>query len=181
MTEIDRRKVLGAAGAASLAAALPIFEAHLAPLTIRIAGGVCAELRHLPPSPFVELVGWLDDVDGFYRSLEAVLVPMAFSSGLKIKVAEALALDLPVLAHAHAFEGYRVHHPAQALPSFEALAHACVELAYAPEGLATLRDAGIPVALTLAGGYAPTPLRTAELHSYAFDAAARRLRAEQAP
>jgi acetoin utilization deacetylase AcuC-like enzyme len=44
-----------------------------------------------------------------------------------------------------------------------------------------LRDAGIPVALTLAGGYAATPLRTAELHSYAFDAAARRLRAEQAP
>lgn len=47
--------------------------------------------------------------------------------------------------------------------------------------LGMLRDAGIPVAITLAGGYAPTPLRTAELHSYAFDAAVRRLRAEQAP
>jgi acetoin utilization deacetylase AcuC-like enzyme len=46
--------------------------------------------------------------------------------------------------------------------------------------LDALRNAGIPVALTLAGGYAPTPLRTAELHSYAFEAAARRLRAEQA-
>jgi acetoin utilization deacetylase AcuC-like enzyme len=46
--------------------------------------------------------------------------------------------------------------------------------------LGTLRDAGIPVAITLAGGYAPTPLRTAELHSYAFDAAVRRLRAEHA-
>jgi acetoin utilization deacetylase AcuC-like enzyme len=44
-----------------------------------------------------------------------------------------------------------------------------------------LRDAGIPVALTLAGGYAPTPLRTAELHSYAFEAAQRRLRTEQSP
>jgi acetoin utilization deacetylase AcuC-like enzyme len=46
--------------------------------------------------------------------------------------------------------------------------------------LDALRNAGIPVALTLAGGYAPTPLRTAELHSYAFEAAVRRLRAEQA-
>jgi acetoin utilization deacetylase AcuC-like enzyme len=44
--------------------------------------------------------------------------------------------------------------------------------------LGALRDSGIPVALTLAGGYAPTPLRTAELHSYAFDVAAARLRAE---
>jgi acetoin utilization deacetylase AcuC-like enzyme len=45
--------------------------------------------------------------------------------------------------------------------------------------LARLRDAGVPVALTLAGGYAPTPLRTAELHSYAFAAAAARLRDER--
>jgi hypothetical protein len=89
----------------------------------------------------VELVGPLDDLDGFYRSLDAVLVPMAFSTGLKIKAAEALALDLPVLAHAHAFEGYRVHHPTQALSSFGDLARACVELAYAPEGLAALRAA----------------------------------------
>jgi len=43
-----------------------------------------------------------------------------------------------------------------------------------------LRDAGIPVALTLAGGYAPTPLRTAELHSIAFVAARARFDAERA-
>jgi len=45
--------------------------------------------------------------------------------------------------------------------------------------LARLRDAGIPVALTLAGGYAPTPLRTAELHSIAFVAARARFDAER--
>ena len=46
--------------------------------------------------------------------------------------------------------------------------------------LGLLRDAGIPVALTLAGGYAPTPLRTAELHSLAFAAARARYDAERA-
>jgi hypothetical protein len=66
---------------------------------------------------------------------------MAYSTGLKIKAGEALARGLPVLAHAHAFEGYRVHHPTQSLPSFAALAEACVELAYAPESLACLRAA----------------------------------------
>jgi acetoin utilization deacetylase AcuC-like enzyme len=33
-----------------------------------------------------------------------------------------------------------------------------------------LRAAGVPVAITLAGGYAPTPQRTAELHTQVFEA-----------
>lgn len=124
-----------------LAVALPIFKAHMAPLTLRIAGTMCLGLNHLAPDPFVELLGPIDDLDAFYRSLDAVLVPMAYSTGLKIKAGEALARGLPVLAHAHAFEGYRVHHPAQSLPSFEVLAMACVELAYAPKSLAAMRAA----------------------------------------
>ncbi len=36
--------------------------------------------------------------------------------------------------------------------------------------LSALRAAGLPVAITLAGGYAQTPLRTAELHTLVFEA-----------
>jgi acetoin utilization deacetylase AcuC-like enzyme len=36
-----------------------------------------------------------------------------------------------------------------------------------------VRDAGIPLVVTLAGGYAPTPQRTSELHAIAFEEARR--------
>lgn len=121
--------------------ALPIFRAQLAPLRLCVAGSVCEALTDLRPDPFVELVGRVEDVDAFYRSLDVVVVPMAFSTGLKIKVAEAVALRMPVLAHAHAFEGYHAHHPAQTLPSFPALAQACVDLARDPAALVELREA----------------------------------------
>ena len=43
----------------------------------------------------------------------------------------------------------------------------------------TLRDAGIPVAIVLGGGYAPTTLRTAQLHAIVFEEALRRWRHER--
>jgi acetoin utilization deacetylase AcuC-like enzyme len=38
--------------------------------------------------------------------------------------------------------------------------------------LGAVRAAGLPIVITLAGGYAPTPLRTAELHAIVFEEAA---------
>jgi hypothetical protein len=38
--------------------------------------------------------------------------------------------------------------------------------------VAATRGAGLPLAITLAGGYAATPERTAELHLRVFEAAA---------
>jgi acetoin utilization deacetylase AcuC-like enzyme len=37
--------------------------------------------------------------------------------------------------------------------------------------LSACRDAGLPTVLTIAGGYAPTAERTAELHAIAFEEA----------
>ncbi len=37
----------------------------------------------------------------------------------------------------------------------------------------TVRERGLPLVITLAGGYAPTPLRTAELHAIVFEEAVR--------
>ena len=39
--------------------------------------------------------------------------------------------------------------------------------------LQAVRERQMPLAITLAGGYAPTPLRTAELHAIVFEEAAR--------
>ena len=46
--------------------------------------------------------------------------------------------------------------------------------------IATLRDAGCPLAIVLGGGYAASTLRTAELHAIVFEEAAARWRMERA-
>ncbi len=119
----------------------PIFRDAFAPVKIVIAGSVC-ELLEDAAGPFVELVGLVDDVEDFYRSVDCVAVPMRRSTGLKIKTGEALSFGLPVLSLAHAFEGYEPANTAQALACFMELAVAIVELSFAPRAqLQTRADA----------------------------------------
>ncbi|MEL6318510.1 MAG: hypothetical protein AAFR16_12840, partial [Pseudomonadota bacterium] len=64
-------------------------------------------------------------------------------TGLKIKTAEALSFGMPIVSHAHAFEGYKPHHPYHRLGSFQEIAEACVDLACEPERLESLRTATV--------------------------------------
>lgn len=58
----------------------------------------------------------------FYAAVDCVIVPQEFSTGLKIKVGEALAFGRPMICHAHAFEGFgTAPHPALACPDFAAM------------------------------------------------------------
>jgi hypothetical protein len=114
---------------AFLAEALPIIESYMAPVKIVIAGG-CSDdflgFRH----PNLEAMGRVADVADFYHSVDVIIVPMQFSTGLKIKVSEALSSGAPLISHAHAMEGYPVNDPRHALPSFTAMAAELVKLAF---------------------------------------------------
>ncbi|MFK7752089.1 MAG: glycosyltransferase [Sedimentitalea sp.] len=118
-----------------------VFRTHLPPLKIVVGGTVCELIEHMN-LPFVELLGWVDDVEDFYTQIDVALVPMEFSTGLKIKTSEAMTFGVPIISHVHAFEGYQAFHPAQQLASFEDMARYCTDLAFeGPEALAPLRDA----------------------------------------
>jgi hypothetical protein len=109
----------------------PVFREAFAPVKVMIAGSVCDLLEDVE-SPFVELLGSVDDVEDFYRSVDCVAVPMLRSTGLKIKTGEALSLGLPVLSLAHAFEGYEPASKLHGLKDFAEMARAMVDLAFAP-------------------------------------------------
>jgi len=67
--------------------------------------------------------GRVADPAEFYAAVDCVIVPQEFSTGLKIKVGEALAFGRPMICHAHAFEGFgAAPHPALACPDFAAMA-----------------------------------------------------------
>src|SRR5579859_61883 len=125
---------------AFLATALPVFEAYMAPVKIVIAGGCSDDFGHLK-HPNIEVLGRVPDVVDFYRSMDVIAAPMQFSTGLKIKVAEALASGAPLIAHAHAMEGYPTNSPLHQLPDFKSIAWELVKLAFDPAGLPALAAA----------------------------------------
>ena len=113
-----------------LRAVLPKFRKYLAPIKIKFAGSLCVDLQEFAWRGGVELMGWVETVESFYEAIDAIVVPMTFSTGLKIKAVEALTTGLPIVAHKHAMEGIPTNHPFQACESLDEIAEACLELAY---------------------------------------------------
>ena len=120
-----------------LAQALPVLENYMAPVKIVIAGGCCDDFQNFQ-HPCVEVIGRVADVEDFYRNVDVVIAPMRFSTGLKIKVSEALASGAPLVAHAHAMEGYPTTEPLHLLSSFRDMAMELVKLAFDPSPLPKL-------------------------------------------
>ncbi|MBB5690017.1 hypothetical protein FHS88_002143 [Roseomonas alkaliterrae] len=112
----------------------------LLPVEVVLAGSVCGLLERLR-LPWLRMMGEVEQVDTFYEAVDVVLAPLAFSTGLKIKVGEALSRGLPVISHAHAFEGYEPSHPFHACADFAAMLRAAHRLVREPDGIAALAEA----------------------------------------
>ena len=114
------------------------------PVVVVIAGNVCRQLH--ADYGFVTKLGRVSDIADFYSHIDAVVAPLEFSTGLKIKVAEALHWGVPVLATANAFDGFEPYSSTQVEPSVAALCQtvaslATNELAYSSLVLAAKRAA----------------------------------------
>lgn len=80
----------------------------LAELWPRIAGqapgaelviaGQPARRERPPPVPGVRWLGFVDDIDELYRSARVLVVPVAIGGGVRVKILEAAARGLPVVA-----------------------------------------------------------------------------------
>ena len=72
-------------------------------IEIIIAGTVCnaVSIKH----DKLKLLGLVDNLDEFYSSVDLVINPLLFGTGLKIKSAEALAYGVPILSSVVGFEG----------------------------------------------------------------------------
>lgn len=122
--------------------AIPIFKKNLTPVEFIIAGSICDSIQNLS-SKWVKIVGRVTGVEEFYKSVDLVVVPMDLSTGLKIKVGEALSYGAPLICHSHAFEGYPVTHDCQILNTFEEVAKFCVMCAFSPSLLKEISEASI--------------------------------------
>ncbi len=116
-----------------VAQALPQLKQRGAPVTIRLAGGMCAKLTDLEGLDGLDLLGPVDRVESFYQDVDLVIVPLAFSTGLKIKAVEAIASGMPIVALGHALEGIPCDHPWQRCATMVDLVDVCCEIAADPD------------------------------------------------
>jgi len=85
-----------------------------------------------PPSadPRVQALGFVDDLAGVYAHARVAVVPLLQGGGTPLKLIEALAYGLPVLATPRAVAGLDVHYGVDCLVAegAEAFAHALIEI-----------------------------------------------------
>ncbi|WP_374674443.1 glycosyltransferase [Ideonella sp.] len=120
--------------------ALPIIARRQAPVVIRFVGAMCTKLPDLQGLPGVELLGPVDTTDEFYRDVDLVIVPLAFSTGLKIKAVEAFATGMPLVAMGHALEGIPTRHPWHQCRTMEEVAEVCCDVAFDTSRLDALTE-----------------------------------------
>jgi glycosyltransferase involved in cell wall biosynthesis len=105
-----------------------------------IAGEICGSLKGLD-LPGVHLAGYVDAIETFYESVDAIVAPMLMGSGLKMKVAEALSFGRPVIGTRIAFEGFDTGHPAHGLSGVADTVAAILRLREDQDALANLTTA----------------------------------------
>jgi hypothetical protein len=98
------------------------------PVSVVIAGNVCSQLRST--APWIKWLGRIEDVEEFYANVDIVVAPMAFSTGIKIKVGEALACGRPVVATRNGFDGFPVLDRFHSLENANEVCRALIALAF---------------------------------------------------
>src|SRR5438105_634644 len=97
-------------------------------ISVSVAGDVCLQLHS--NSPRVNLLGRVEDVTEFYNNIDVVVAPMSFSTGIKVKVGEALSYGKTVVATKNGFDGFRSVDPFHGLESVDAVCRALMKLAF---------------------------------------------------
>lgn len=107
-------------------------------LSLSIAGNVAYQLQS--GAPGVKLLGRVEYIENFYDEIDVVVAPLMFSTGIKIKVGEALSFGKPVVATENGFDGYSPTDKFHTLKNYEEVCRALVSLAYDRSRLKTLES-----------------------------------------
>jgi glycosyltransferase involved in cell wall biosynthesis len=122
---------------------LPKLRSLVPDVQVRLVGDHKGELAPLADTPGVTVTGFVPDIDVELARADAMVVPLRFGSGTRIKILEAFAHRLPVIATPAAYEGLDVEpgtHLAAGQTADE-FAEACRDVLVQPDLRLRLADA----------------------------------------
>ena len=135
-------------------------------IVIDLAGaGDASALQDLARDPAITLHGYVDDLAPLYAAADMAVVPLRAGGGTRIKLLEAFAYGVPVVATTLAAEGIAVTHNEHLLlaDDAESFARACLETALRPDLAAARADRA---AQLVAAQHSPARLRTSVAELY---------------
>ena len=74
------------------------------PVKLVIAGKVCEKIAPIN-FPNVDMLGFVENEDDFFSSIDVLINPVTWGGGLKIKVAQSLGVGVPVIGSSEAAAG----------------------------------------------------------------------------
>jgi glycosyltransferase involved in cell wall biosynthesis len=116
----------------------PLVRIYCPPLRLLIAGNVCQRLQ--VDNPAISLMGRVSNLDDFYSQVDVIVAPLAQSTGIKIKVGEALAHGKGVVSTANGYDGFPELDTMHGLRSMTEVSRALIELAFNPQRLERLNE-----------------------------------------
>ena len=114
---------------------LPKLRAALPAARLRLVGRGRERIDHLSGADNLDIVGPVDDVAPELEQAAAVLVPMRFGGGTRLKILEAFAYRVPVVSTSLGCEGIAATDGEQLLvrDDPEAIAAACRDISESPD------------------------------------------------
>lgn len=121
----------------------PRVRAALPGARLRLVGRRGGELDDLADTPGVELVGEVPDIGPELRSADAIVVPLRYGGGTRVKVLEAFAYRVPVVSTNVGCEGLDTRAGTHLLVADDpvGLANACISVVQDPALRVALTDA----------------------------------------
>jgi polysaccharide biosynthesis protein PslH len=89
---------------------LPLLKSKDLDFQINIAGKNTPHQLFKLSSSYVNIMGEVPDIVEFYAKQQIVIIPLHSGSGMKLKLAEAMALGKPIIATNIACEGFDIQH-----------------------------------------------------------------------
>lgn len=83
----------------------PMMKKAIPDLRLIVGGSICKALHDQEANKDLELVGYVDDLRGFFKNGDVVINPCYEGTGLKIKTFEGVAWGKVVMAHPHSTHG----------------------------------------------------------------------------
>lgn len=91
---------------------------QMPPFRIKIAGEVASMVGELSPekravfdAPWVEMLGFVDDIADFYASVDVVVSPVTLGTGINVKTVQAMSYGMPLVTTAFGCKGIESGHP----------------------------------------------------------------------
>lgn len=117
----------------------------LCPFTVHIAGQVKDLVDQLPPdeaavfrASWIRFHGFVEDIETFYRRMDAVVSPITMGTGINVKTVQAMAFGMPLISTKWGSKGIESDEPMHNFDGVESLVVGLLNLVKTPEELVRL-------------------------------------------